>query len=124
MGAAASVGLKKEDILDLCSRTKFTEKQIKHLRSRFSVLDAANAGFISTRDFKFLPELLNNPLADRILEVVKSKRSRLQSVEAKSRRSLIPVDGVDFELFVYAMDSFHPDKVTEASFISNTFLLA
>jgi hypothetical protein len=115
MGAGAISGLAQNEILELSRRTKFTQKQIRLLWKRFSALDHTDRGFISAVEFKYLPELICNPLADRILEVVRLKESRWSfategSGSGRRKSQALPGD-VDFPLFVITMDAFHPDKV-------------
>ncbi len=112
MGAGAISGLAQEEILELSRRTNFSQKQIRLLWKRFTALDHADRGFISALEFKYLPELICNPLADRLLEVMRKKERASEGIANGRRKSQALPGDVDFPLFVMTMDVFHPDKVT------------
>jgi Ca2+-binding EF-hand superfamily protein len=115
MGAGAISGLSQNETRELSQRTNFSQKQIRLLWKRFSALDHTDRGFISAVEFKYLPELICNPLADRILEVIRLKEQWYNTAEeivsGRSKSRALPGD-IDFRLFVITMDAFHPKKVT------------
>ena len=115
MGAGASSGLSQDQPALLAKKSKFTEQQIKLLWKRFSALDATDRGYITEVEFKNLPELIFNPMVDRILQVVRSRPSWTSASDGSSfgrRKSrALPGEAVDFVLFVQSLDAFHPNWV-------------
>ncbi|KAJ1940024.1 calcineurin regulatory beta sub-unit [Linderina pennispora] len=64
MGNANSVQLE-----DLVGSTNFTAEEIQRLHKRFSKLDRDNSGTIDKDEFFSIPQLANNPLSSRLIDI-------------------------------------------------------
>jgi len=67
MGSKASILLREEEIEEIRNETGFSANQIVRLYSRFTALDKTGSGTLSREDFIRIPELVINPLGDRIV---------------------------------------------------------
>jgi Ca2+-binding EF-hand superfamily protein len=70
MGLGSSMDLERYEIDEISRQTGFSNKQIKHLNSRFNTLDRNNNGYLSRQDFVAKAELKVNPMRDRIIDVL------------------------------------------------------
>lgn len=122
MGAGAVSGLSQDQVGEFARRTKFSEQQIKLLWKRFTALDVSDRGYLTAIEFQYLPELIFNPIADRILDVVRAKPPwpKFGDGSFSGRRKSQALSGdVDFILFVRTLDAFHPDRVNDASLVED-----
>uniref|UniRef100_A0A7S0Z072 EF-hand domain-containing protein n=1 Tax=Hemiselmis tepida TaxID=464990 RepID=A0A7S0Z072_9CRYP len=109
MGATSSVQLSDRHVEEIMANTDFDRKQVQRLWKRFNLLDAQGKGYISKSDFDFLPELANNPMADRILQCLRDANDDEGEAAAKEDKGRKPKpDEVDFATFVRALDCFSP----------------
>jgi len=75
---------------DLALETQFSEDELRRLGKRFNKLDIDKSGTISTEEFMSLPELQQNPLVKRVID-------------------LFDTDGngeIDFKEFVHGLSQF------------------
>ena len=104
MGGAASAaqGLTPEELDELQAATTFDKKQLQRLWKRFNLLDRTGDGKITREEFRLLPELAGNPLADRILDCLEPTEA-----EDADRQDILEHSGeVDFRMFVRTLDIF------------------
>mmetsp|Transcript_11182 Transcript_11182/g.26138 ORF Transcript_11182/g.26138 Transcript_11182/m.26138 type:complete len:195 (+) Transcript_11182:2-586(+) len=109
MGGTSSVQLSDRHVEEIMANTDFDRKQVLRLWKRFNLLDAQGKGYISKSDFDYLPELANNPMADRILQCLgdgSQEEGEAAAKEASNRKQ--KPDEVDFATFVRALDCFSP----------------
>ncbi|KAJ1821069.1 Calcineurin subunit B [Coemansia sp. RSA 2599] len=64
MGNASSIALD-----NLVDSTNFTAEEIERLYKRFSKLDKDNSGTIDKSEFMSIPQLANNPLSARLIDI-------------------------------------------------------
>ncbi|KAJ2162637.1 Calcineurin subunit B [Coemansia sp. RSA 552] len=64
MGNANSIAMEK-----LVDSTNFTAEEIQRLHKRFSKLDKDNSGTIDKDEFLSIPQLANNPLSARLIDI-------------------------------------------------------
>jgi Ca2+-binding EF-hand superfamily protein len=98
MGASSSVDLRHEEVADLMEETLYEPKEIKALYRRFRRLDRRGRGTLRADDLTMIPEVVMNPLAERLLamferdkegsivRVVPRARARLSSRRLACRR--------------------------------------
>ena len=104
MGGAASAaqGLTPEELDEFQAATTFDKKQLQRLWKRFNLLDRTGDGKITREEFRLLPELAGNPLADRILDSLEPTEA-----EDADRQDILEHSGeVDFRMFVRTLDIF------------------
>ena len=104
MGGAASAaqGLTPEELDEFQAATTFDKKQLQRLWKRFNLLDRTGDGKITREEFRLLPELAGNPLADRILDYLEPTEA-----EDADRQDILEHSGeVDFRMFVRTLDIF------------------
>ncbi|XP_072164995.1 calcineurin B homologous protein 1-like [Diadema setosum] len=68
MGSRTSSLLQQEEIDQIQQETGFSPKQIVRLYSRFTNLDKSDSGFLRVEDLYRIPELVINPLGERIIQ--------------------------------------------------------
>jgi len=66
-GPAVTMGNESSLPLDMCAT--FDAEEIKRLGKRFKKLDLDNSGSLSVDEFMSLPELQQNPLVQRVIEI-------------------------------------------------------
>ncbi len=84
--------------MELCST--FDAEEIKRLGKRFKKLDLDNSGSLSVDEFMSLPELQQNPLVQRVIDI-------------------LDVDGngeIDFKEFIEGISQFSVKGITHLSF--------
>jgi hypothetical protein len=127
MGAGAISGISRDQISEIARRTKFSEQQVKLLWKRFSALDISDRGYLTSVEFQFLPELIFNPIVDRILDVVRAKPPWPSlgdgGLSARRKSRALLGDNVDFVLFIRTLDVFHPDRVRRSRINETDFAL-
>ncbi|XP_063712226.1 calcineurin subunit B type 2-like [Symsagittifera roscoffensis] len=86
--------------MELCST--FDSEEIKRLGKRFQKLDLDNSGTLSLDEFMSLPELRQNPLVQRVLDIFDSDES----------------GEIDFKEFIQGMSQFSVkgDKTSKLKF--------
>ncbi|KAM9577761.1 calcineurin B homologous protein 1-like [Trichechus inunguis] len=67
MGSQASTLLQEEELEEIKQETGFSHSQIIRLYDQFISLDKGKNGTLSWEDFQQIPELVINPLGDRII---------------------------------------------------------
>ena len=77
------------------------KKQLERLWKRFNLLDRTGNGRITRDEFRLLPELAGNPLADRILDCLEPE-AHADSAEGVHEHT----GEVDFKMFVRTLDVF------------------
>eukprot|EP00794_Sanderia_malayensis_P019913 gene19913-21860_t len=99
MGSQCStIQLEECDISEISEETGFTAGQIKRLYSRFSNLDKGNLGKLRREDFMRIPELVINPLGERIVGAFFSFNEKEESED----------EGINFKDFVRTLAYFRP----------------
>ncbi|XP_054758740.1 calcineurin B homologous protein 1-like [Lytechinus pictus] len=68
MGSRTSSLLQQEEIEEIQQETGFSPKQIVRLYSRFTNLDKSDRGMLRVEDLYRIPELVINPLGERIIQ--------------------------------------------------------
>eukprot|EP00056_Hartaetosiga_gracilis_P017061 m.6405 g.6405 ORF g.6405 m.6405 type:complete len:175 (+) comp5189_c0_seq1:157-681(+) len=80
-------------LAELESVSNFSEEELKRLGKRFKKLDTDGSGTLSKKEFMALPELQQNPLVERVLDIFDSNN-----------------DGeIDFEEFIRGISLFSMD---------------
>lgn len=106
MGNRVSV-MDPQQINQLSEETGFTKNQIIRLYSRFQSMDRDNDGVLKREDFLRIPELVINPLGDRIVHAFfRQKNSDESDVDAHEELD----EEVDFRKFVQVLAVFRPLK--------------
>eukprot|EP00116_Pleurobrachia_bachei_P015710 sb/3475972/ len=59
----------------LAQNTQFSEEELRRLGKRFKKLDVDKNGFISVDEFMSLPELQQNPLVRRVIDLFDTDRN-------------------------------------------------
>jgi len=95
--------LSQTELVELCNETGFSPQEIKRIYKRFIALDTLKRGYITVQDLMTgVPEVENNPLAERLCKVFTSKGNGDNSSSNQ----------VDFKEFVKAMALFHTPHPT------------
>ncbi|KAL0246580.1 hypothetical protein GEMRC1_007792 [Eukaryota sp. GEM-RC1] len=76
MGSSASK-ISDEEALNYSTQYKFDSWEIKKLHNRFIQMDADKDGQITRQELLLLPELVNNPLKERVFALIPDKKEKL-----------------------------------------------
>ena len=92
-----------ESSLQMAMATNFDVKEIKRLGKRFKKLDLDHSGSISVDEFMALPELQNNPLVQRVIDIFDEDQN----------------GEVDFKEFIQGLSQFSVkgDKISKLRFL-------
>jgi len=85
MGASSSVDLRPEEVADLCEETHYEPKEIKSLYRRFRRLDRRGGGTLRADDLTMIPEVVMNPLAERLLAMFERDREGMINFRSFTR---------------------------------------
>uniref|UniRef100_A0A915Q543 EF-hand domain-containing protein n=1 Tax=Setaria digitata TaxID=48799 RepID=A0A915Q543_9BILA len=91
--------LPEEEIADIQRETGFKKRQIVRLYTRFLSLDKEGRGYVDRDDFFTIPELVANPLGDRIIDAFFAEKE-------ESEKQLT------FREFIRVMAHFRPCSAT------------
>ena len=98
------------ELEELSRETSLTHQEIKKLYKRFITLDKENKSFITLLEFMSIPELVMNPLANRILKVFdKNSRSELNFREFISNLSVFSLHTKRDTKLQFAFDVYDVD---------------
>ncbi|PVV01510.1 hypothetical protein BB560_004070 [Smittium megazygosporum] len=99
-----------EKLQNLAEISNFTEEEIKNLYKRFAKLDKDQSGTIDKEEFLSIPQLRNNPLAQRLIDVFDINNTgevnfsefivRLSSFSSKGKKA----EKLAFAFQIYDMD--------------------
>ncbi|VDD96302.1 unnamed protein product [Enterobius vermicularis] len=98
--------LPDEEIAEIAKETGFTRKQITRLHTRFLSLDKHGRGYLERDDFFAIPEIVVNPLGDRIIDAFFDEVSD-------------PEGQMKFEDFARVLAHFRPRKENETNDINS-----
>eukprot|EP01114_Cavostelium_apophysatum_P005660 TRINITY_DN16840_c0_g1_i2.p1 TRINITY_DN16840_c0_g1~~TRINITY_DN16840_c0_g1_i2.p1 ORF type:complete len:113 (-),score=16.78 TRINITY_DN16840_c0_g1_i2:69-407(-) len=90
MGNVPGVNLSPEEIEQIKTDSKLTEKELKKLHRRFKKIDADGSGTLQLSEFQNIPELAMNPLLERVISVFDKDKN----------------DEVDFQEFISGLATF------------------
>ena len=92
-----------ESSLPMEMATNFDAEEIKRLGKRFKKLDLDHSGSISVDEFMALPELQNNPLVQRVIDIFDEDQN----------------GEVDFKEFIQGLSQFSVkgDKISKLGFV-------
>lgn len=93
MGSRTSSLLQQEEIEEIQQETGFSPKQIVRLYSRFTNLDKSDRGMLRVEDLYRIPELVINPLGERIIQTF-----------------FLESDQINFRQFMKTLGLFRPYK--------------
>lgn len=108
-----------ENIEELAEETGFTQNQIIRLYSRFQHIDRDGDGVLKREDFLSIPELVINPLGDRIVHAFFRKTDSPESGDA-SQTAGADDEEVDFRKFVRVLAVFRPHSGQTSSTVLNS----
>lgn len=106
MGNKPSLMLQDEEIKQISDETGFSSSQIEKLYSRFAHLDRSNCSSLSKEDLMSIPELVINPLCDRLIQMFFSECDQGD-------------ERINFRQFIRVLAAFRASK-TNNSFINNS----
>lgn len=97
-----------ESSLPLELGATFDADEIKRLGKRFKKLDLDNSGSLSVDEFMSLPELQQNPLVQRVIEIFDDDgKNRQSNLFVYRNENIFPGNGeVDFKEFIQGISQF------------------
>mmetsp|Transcript_38214 Transcript_38214/g.61883 ORF Transcript_38214/g.61883 Transcript_38214/m.61883 type:complete len:179 (+) Transcript_38214:270-806(+) len=98
MAGRGETRLNPRELEEMEKATNFTPKEIKRLYKRFKMLDTDKSGSISEQEFLSVPELAQNPLVLRVINIIDADKNK----------------SVDFMEFISALSIFSSKGDKEA----------